>query len=80
MKGAIAKSLSWAVFESLQGVHLTARQGYGPAEYDLGMLYYKGHGVPQNPMKALYWLKKAKAAGGFMGGLAASHISMIEHE
>ncbi|APZ43661.1 hypothetical protein BW247_11650 [Acidihalobacter ferrooxydans] len=36
-----------------------AEQGYAPAEYELGSLYEKGLGVPQNYMTAASWYRKA---------------------
>ncbi len=40
-----------------------AEQGYAKAEFNLGVAYYKGKGVPQDSVTALYWLKKAAAQG-----------------
>ena len=40
-----------------------ADQGYAGAEFNLGVSYAKGQGVPQNFPEALRWLRKAHAQG-----------------
>lgn len=40
-----------------------ARQGYSHAEFDMGLAYNEGHGVPKNYAKALYWYRKSAAQG-----------------
>ena len=38
-----------------------AKQGYGPAQFRLGMCYANGIGVTQDPVKAAAWLAVADA-------------------
>ena len=40
-----------------------AEQGYASAQYNLGIMYDNGQGVPQNYSQAIYWYKKAAAQG-----------------
>ncbi|MCK5097449.1 MAG: SEL1-like repeat protein, partial [Desulfobacteraceae bacterium] len=40
-----------------------AEQGYAKAQYNLGAMYDKGIGVPQNRNKAAYWYRKAAKQG-----------------
>ena len=37
----------------------SAKQGYAPAQYNLGHMYYNGAGVGQDSKQAAYWWKKA---------------------
>jgi len=41
----------------------SAKQGFAMAQYNLGLMYYKGKVVPQNHEKALEWFGKAAAQG-----------------
>src|SRR4029077_13395887 len=41
----------------------SARQGYAPAQVNLGVLYANGWGTPQNFGAALYWLKAGADQG-----------------
>jgi len=34
---------------------MSANQGYGPAQYSLGWLYYNGIGLPQDHEQAAKW-------------------------
>jgi TPR repeat protein len=36
-----------------------AEQGDAPTQYNLGLLYLDGHGVPQSPAEAVKWFKRA---------------------
>jgi TPR repeat protein len=36
-----------------------AEQGEPEAQFNLGLLYLDGHGVPQNPAEALSWFRRA---------------------
>lgn len=56
---------------------LSADQGYGPALYNLGVLYTKGRGVPQDYKAAVMWFKFAANRGnGFaMNMLGALYLS-----
>jgi TPR repeat protein len=40
-----------------------ADQGYADAQYNLGVLYYKGEGVPENDAEAMRWFRKAAEQG-----------------
>jgi len=40
-----------------------AERGFGLAEYSLGMLYQRGHGLPRNLDSARHWLARAAAHG-----------------
>jgi TPR repeat protein len=42
---------------------LAAQQGDAYAQFNLGIMYSKGHGVPQNYAKALKWYKLAAKQG-----------------
>lgn len=40
-----------------------ASQGNASAQYNLGVMYYKGDGIPQNQSKAIEWFQRAAAQG-----------------
>ena len=40
-----------------------AKQGYAQAQYNLGIMYRYGEGVPQDDAKALQWWRKAAEQG-----------------
>jgi TPR repeat protein len=40
-----------------------AKQGDAAAQYNLGVLYYNGEGVPQDYETAVYWFRKATEQG-----------------
>jgi len=40
-----------------------AKEGYAPAQYDLGVIYLNGDGAPQDDAKALEWTRKAAEQG-----------------
>ncbi len=40
-----------------------AAQGNARAQYNLGVMYRKGHGVPQDHVEAIRWLRKAAEQG-----------------
>ena len=42
---------------------LAAKQGYAPAQYNLGIMYDKGEGVPQNYEEAMKWFHLAAKQG-----------------
>jgi len=48
---------------SFQIYQLKANQGDAPAQYNLGLLYYNGVGIPQDSKKAVYWYTKAAEQG-----------------
>ena len=64
-----------------------AEQGYASAQYNLGMLYYRGEGVPQDSVLAHVWVNLASSNGnedatGVRGSIAAqltaSDIAMAQ--
>ena len=48
---------------SLKYLVKAAELGFPEAMYDLGIRYEKGHGVPFNSQKALFWIRKAAEKG-----------------
>lgn len=48
---------------AIQWLEKSASQGYSPALYLLGKLYYTGEGVPLNRQKAFEYFEKAAAKG-----------------
>ena len=40
-----------------------ARQGHANAQYNLGVMYDKGHGVPRNKVTAIKWYNRAAEQG-----------------
>ncbi len=49
--------------EALKWFRKAAEQGYAPAEHNLGLMYDKGQGVPQDYQEALKWYRKAAEQG-----------------
>jgi TPR repeat protein len=45
--------------EAVRWYRLAADQGYADAQYNLGVMYYKGQGVPQDYGEAHMWLNLA---------------------
>lgn len=48
---------------SFKTQHPLAEQGDAQAQYQLGMIYLKGLGVPKDSVKAIQWLKKSAEQG-----------------
>jgi len=48
---------------ALSDFRLAAQQGNAVAQLGLGVMYYKGHGVPQNYSEALKWTRLAARQG-----------------
>ncbi|MBU2755732.1 sel1 repeat family protein [Acidithiobacillus sp. CV18-2] len=71
---AAGTSLSAAKIEQLQR---SAKLGYGAAQYELGLAYAAGDGVPQNLQLAVFWWQKAAenldAAAQLQLGTAYAH-------
>jgi TPR repeat protein len=40
-----------------------AEQGHAPAQYNLGLMYDRGHGIPKDDKQAFYWYTKAAEQG-----------------
>ncbi len=59
-----------------------AEQGVAEAQFNLGIMYNNGHGVPQDYAKAVKWYRKAAEQGyaeaqhnlGFMYGTARASL------
>jgi TPR repeat protein len=49
--------------EAARKLQVLAGQGNAEAQYNLGLLYRRGHGVPQDLAQALVWYKKAAEQG-----------------
>ena len=49
--------------EAVNWFRKAAEQGYGDAQYLMGVAYEHGEGVEQDREKALAWYKKAVAGG-----------------
>ena len=47
----------------VEGWKKAAAQGEAWAQHNLGLIYFKGYGVPQNDRTAVEWLQKAAAQG-----------------
>jgi len=50
-----------------------ARLGYLPAQYNLGLMYYNGDGVPQDYVQTYQWINLA-ASQGYKYALDNRHI------
>jgi uncharacterized protein len=58
--------------ENLQALQTQAAQGNAEAQYNLGLLYYNGRGVPQDNVRAYMWFNIATAhSTGYEQRLAA---------
>ncbi|MEY2340770.1 tetratricopeptide repeat protein [Acidithiobacillus sp. IBUN Pt1247-S3] len=61
----------------IQHLQRSAKLGYGPAQYELGLAYAAGDGVPQNLQLAAFWWQKAaenlNAAAQLQLGTAYAH-------
>ena len=42
---------------------MAAAQGYASAQFNLGIKYKYGHGVPRDPAEAVNWFRKAARLG-----------------
>ena len=49
--------------DAVAAIRLAAEQGDAVAQYDLGMLYAEGRGVPQDETEAVRWLRLAADQG-----------------
>ena len=50
--------------QSFEETKLLAEQGYVNAQYNLGVMYSNGEGVPQNDIRAYVWYSVAATQGG----------------
>ena len=44
----------------------TAKQGNAEAQYNLGVIYHNGEGVPKDDAKAFHWYEKAAKPTGIL--------------
>jgi TPR repeat protein len=49
--------------ESLTETQMKAEKGYAPAQFNLGVMYTVGRGVPKDAVEAVKWLRKAAVQG-----------------
>ena len=49
--------------ETVQRWLIKAEKGHAMSQYNLGISYYKGVGIPKDWNKALYWFKAAGVQG-----------------
>ena len=63
--------------EYIKKLHEWAYKGYAPTQYDLGVCYEKGEGVPQDIKKAMRWYRKAAQQGE---ELAIKAVQRLENE
>ena len=62
---------------ALKELRPLAEQGHAEAQYNLGYMYYKGQGLPQNYIQAYMW---ASLAAGQGYELAAKGLEILEKE
>ncbi len=55
---AFADSAGTLSPSKIHNLERSAQLGYGPAQYELGLAYAAGEGVPQNLSLAVFWWKK----------------------
>jgi TPR repeat protein len=48
-----------------------AEQGFAEAQFNLGLIYYTGKGVPKDDIQAHMWLNLSTATGGGIGAKEA---------
>ena len=54
--------------------HLLAEEGDPMAQYELGIMYQNGEGVPQNYSKAVKWFRKSAEKGDAAAQLSLARI------
>ena len=54
-----------------------AEQGFRPAQYALGNLYFTGQGVPEDAGQAAFWYRRAASNGGLYDGRAARSLALL---
>ena len=58
-----------------------AEQGYDLPQYNLGVMYHGGHGVPKDEVEAYAWFRLAKAnANGFSEEFTGKAVSNLEKD
>lgn len=61
--GLIVGMASGAFAQDIESIKLKAAQGDAKAQYNLGIIYDKGYGVPEDDAEAVKWYKKAAEQG-----------------
>jgi len=64
---SIHKCLFWELLDEVldfADCQIKAEQGNAQAQFNLGMMYYKGEGVPQDKVMAHMYINIAAAKGG----------------
>jgi TPR repeat protein len=56
-----------------------AELGDAFGQYEIGILYAEGKGVPKDPAQALSWLRKAASQHGFNASLAREYLKRLEN-
>ena len=54
-----------------------AEQGNDEAQNNLGIMYYRGEGVPEDCVEAMYWFRKVVAQGGRSATSAAGTVQLM---
>ena len=54
---------SKGVGKTFEGWRKAAEQGYAEAQYELGLMYYNGEGMPKDYVQSYVWLNFAAANG-----------------
>lgn len=62
-KDATGKIMDYDLETAAAWFYRAAEQGHPGAQFNLGLLYAEGHGVPQDSAKAVEWFSKAAAQG-----------------
>jgi TPR repeat protein len=63
MDRAVTAAVREDYLTALGVFQVQAAQGEAVAQYNLGLLYLNGLGVPMNPVQARYWLKQSAEQG-----------------
>ena len=48
---------------AFKGFRLASEQGYAYAQFNLGIMYYQGDGVPEDASEAMRWFRRAAEQG-----------------
>lgn len=62
-KDAEGKIMDYDLESAAGWFYRAAEQGHAGAQFNLGLLYAEGHGVPRDPAKAVEWFAKAAEQG-----------------
>ncbi|MBE9589341.1 tetratricopeptide repeat protein, partial [Moraxella sp. K1630] len=60
---AVAYDLEENYTQAIEWYTKSANQGYAEAQYNLGVMYYNGHGIKQDYQKAFEWHSKSASQG-----------------